>query len=74
MKEWADLLRGGDLDLLRLLGNTALAFYFWGLYVGKFEFRKWDFKTMKYKTIKQIIFGLIGGLIALLVIYLIENQ
>ena len=74
MKEWADLLRGDDLDLLRLLGNTALAFYFWGLYVRKFEFRKWDFKTMKDKTIKQIIFGLIGGLIALLVIYLIENQ
>ena len=29
---------------------------------------------MKDKTIKQIIFGLIGGLIALLVIYLIESS
>ena len=36
----ADLLRGDDLDLLRLIGNTALAFYFWGLSVGKFEFRE----------------------------------
>ena len=40
MKEWADLLRGDDLDLWRLIGNTALAFYFWGLYVGKFQFKK----------------------------------
>ena len=29
---------------------------------------------MKHRTIKQIIFGLIGGLIALLVIYLIESS
>jgi len=29
---------------------------------------------MKDKTIKKIIFGLIGGLIALLVIYLIESS
>ena len=29
---------------------------------------------MKDRTIKQIIFGLIGGLIALLVIYLIESS
>ena len=29
---------------------------------------------MKNKTIKKIIFGLIGGLIALLVIYLIESS
>ena len=40
LKEWADFLRGDDLDLLRLIGNTALAFYFWGLLVGKFEFRE----------------------------------
>ena len=40
IKEWADLLRGDDLDLLRLVGNTALAFYFWGLLLGKFEFRE----------------------------------
>ena len=32
LKEWADFLRGDDLDLLRLIGNTALAFYFWGLF------------------------------------------
>ena len=40
IKEWADLLRGDELDLLRLMVNTALAFYFWGLSVGKFEFRE----------------------------------
>ena len=40
IKEWADLLRDDGLDLLRLIGNTALAFYFWGLSVGKFEFRE----------------------------------
>ena len=40
MKEWADLFRGDELDLLRLIGNSALAFYFWGLSVGKFEFRE----------------------------------
>ena len=40
MKEWADFFRGDELDLLRLVGNTALAFYFWGLSVGKFEFRE----------------------------------
>ena len=74
LKEWADFLRGDDLDLLRLIGNTALAFYFWGLSVGKFEFREWYFKIMKDKTLKQIIFGLIGGLIALVVIYLIESS
>tara|TARA_B100001093_G_scaffold265578_1_gene254043 strand:- start:462 stop:656 length:195 start_codon:yes stop_codon:yes gene_type:complete len=39
-KEWADLLRGYKLDLLRLMVNTALAFYFWGLSVGKFAFRE----------------------------------
>ena len=38
--EWADFFRGDELDLLRLVGNTALAFYFWGLSVGKFEFRE----------------------------------
>jgi len=32
--------RGNELDLLRLVGNTALTFYFWGLSVGKFEFRE----------------------------------
>ncbi len=40
IKEWADLFRGDELDLLRLIGNSALAFYFWGLSVGKFEFRE----------------------------------
>ena len=40
LKEWADFLRGDDWDILRLIGNTALAFYFWGLSVGKFEFRE----------------------------------
>ena len=40
IKEWADFFRGDELDLLRLVGNTALAFYFWGLSVGKFEFRE----------------------------------
>ena len=40
IKEWADLLRGDDLDLLRLIGNTALAFYFWGLYLGKIDLKK----------------------------------
>ena len=40
IKEWADLLRGDELDLLRLMVNTALAFYFWGLSVAKFEFRE----------------------------------
>ena len=29
---------------------------------------------MKDKTLKQIVFGLIGGLIALVVIYLIESS
>ena len=40
IKEWVDLFRGDELDLLRLIGNSALAFYFWGLSVGKFEFRE----------------------------------
>ena len=40
IKEWADFFRGNELDLLRLVGNTALAFYFWGLSVGKFDFRE----------------------------------
>jgi len=40
IKEWADFLRGDELDLLRLMGNTALAFYFWGLSLGKFPFKK----------------------------------
>ena len=40
IKEWADLLRGDELDLYRLVVNNAVAFYFWGLSVGKFEFRK----------------------------------
>ena len=40
IKEWADFFRGDELDLVRLVGNTALAFYFWGLSVGKFEFRE----------------------------------
>ena len=31
VKEWADLLRDDELDLLRLIGNTASASYFWGL-------------------------------------------
>ena len=38
-KEWADLLRGDELDINRLVVNTAVAFYFWDLSVGKFEFR-----------------------------------
>ena len=74
LKEWADFLRGDDLDLFRLIGNTALAFYFWGLSVGKFEFREWIFNLMKDETLKQIVFGLVGGLIALIVIYLIESS
>ena len=28
IKEWADLLKGVDLGLLRLMGNTALTFSF----------------------------------------------
>jgi len=40
IKEWADLFRGDKLDLLRLMGNTTLAFYFWGLSVGKFSFKE----------------------------------
>ena len=40
MKEWADFFRGDELNLLRLVGNNSLAFYFWGLLVGKFEFRQ----------------------------------
>ena len=39
IKEWADLFRG-DVDIGRLILNTFLAFYFWGLSVGKFEFRE----------------------------------
>ena len=39
IKEWVDLLRGDELDLYRLVVTTAVAFYFWGLSVGKFEFR-----------------------------------
>ena len=74
LKEWADFLRGDDLDLLRLIGNTALAFYFWGLSVGKLEFREWYFKIIKDETLKQIFFGLLGGLLALLIIYLIEGS
>ena len=38
-KEWADLLRGDELDINRLAVNTSVAFYFWYLSVGKFEFR-----------------------------------
>tara|TARA_Y100001935_G_scaffold244587_1_gene237175 strand:+ start:595 stop:786 length:192 start_codon:yes stop_codon:yes gene_type:complete len=38
-KEWADLLRGDELDINRLAVNTSVAFYFWDLSVGKFEFR-----------------------------------
>ena len=40
IKEWADLFRGDKLDLFRLMGNTTLAFYFWGLSVGKFPFKE----------------------------------
>ena len=40
IKEWADLLKGDGLDLFRLIGSTALAFYFGGLFSGKFEFKK----------------------------------
>ena len=40
VKKWADLLRGNKLDLFIIVLNTALAFYFWGLSVGKFEFRE----------------------------------
>ena len=39
IKEWAELLNSNELDLFRLVLNTALAFYFWGLSVEKFEFR-----------------------------------
>ena len=39
IKEWADFLRGDELDLYRLVVNNAVSFYFWGLSVGKFEFR-----------------------------------
>ena len=39
IKEWADLFRG-DVDIGRLILNTFLAFYFWGLSAGKFEFRE----------------------------------
>ena len=39
IKEWEDLLRGGELNLYKLVVNTAVAFYFWCLSVGKFEFR-----------------------------------
>ena len=74
IKEWADLLRGDELDIYGLVVNTAVAFYFWGLSVGKFEFREWNVKIMKDKTLKQIFFGLIGGLLALVIIYLIEGS
>ena len=74
LKEWADFLRGDDWDILRLIGNNALAFYFWGLSVGKFEFREWIFILMKDETLKQIVFGLVGGLLALVIIYLIESS
>ena len=40
MKEWADLFRGDELDLLRLIGNSALAFYFWCLYLGKIDLKE----------------------------------
>tara|TARA_B100000886_G_C20340218_1_gene456314 strand:+ start:196 stop:339 length:144 start_codon:yes stop_codon:yes gene_type:complete len=39
IKEWADLFRD-DVDIGRLILNTFLAFYFWGLSAGKFEFRE----------------------------------
>ena len=39
IKEWAELLSINELDLFRLVLNTALAFYFWGLSIEKFEFR-----------------------------------
>ena len=39
IKEWAELLSINELDLFRLVLNTALAFYFWGLSTEKFEFR-----------------------------------
>ena len=39
IKEWAELLSINELDLFRLVLNTALAFYFWGLLIEKFEFR-----------------------------------
>ena len=39
LKEWAELLSSNELDLFGLVLNTALAFYFWGLSVEKFEFR-----------------------------------
>ena len=40
IKEWVELLSINELDLFRLVLNTALAFYFWGLSAGKFEFRE----------------------------------
>ena len=39
IKEWANLFRG-DMDIGRLIMNTFLAFYFWGLSAEKFEFKK----------------------------------
>ncbi len=39
IKEWAELLSIKELDLFRLVLNTVLAFYFWGLSIEKFEFR-----------------------------------
>ena len=35
IKEWADFLRGDELDLYRLVLNTAVSFYFWSLSVEK---------------------------------------
>ena len=39
IKEWAELPSSNELDLFRLVLKTELAFYFWGLWVEKFEFR-----------------------------------
>ena len=35
IKEWAELLNSNELDLYRLVLNTAVSFYFWGLLVEK---------------------------------------
>ena len=35
IKEWAELLNSNELDVYRLVLNTAVSFYFWRLSVEK---------------------------------------
>lgn len=40
LKEWLDLFRGDELDLFKLVFNTALALYFYGLSSGNLKMRE----------------------------------